>query len=224
MRVVSLTCIALLSPAASLAHPKVPASAAVDFSACANVNRAGGQPVGVSVGNTTTKDAALSFYLLDPSVGNNAWSNGSGASITVSLSVPHVTAVNMLLNSAAGQGGVTNATVILHGTDNVHETISLVGDETIRDWNNSVWTNSIDNTKAQEWWTDNPNPQPQDMTKRLDAHVFKLSGKFAGQTLTGITVQSPANGAPNFMEPLLWAISVVYRGASGTVRSTCTTQ
>jgi hypothetical protein len=201
------------------AHPMP--TAAVDLFACANLNNAGGQPVGFSTGNAPEKDAKLSFYLLDPSTGNNAWAAGSGASLTITLSVPTAQSVTMLLNSGWGQSGVINATVRLKGTGGAKQTINLVGDDTIRDWNNWIYTNIIDEHKTQEWWTSNLNPTPQDQTKRLDAHVFKLNSSFVGQTLTSISVISPPAAASGYMEPLLWAISVGYPGASGTLSSSC---
>ena len=148
---------ALAQPA--LARPAV--LSPVDFSACANQSVALGGPVGASAGNAQTPDSALTFTLLDPTEGNNAWVGSNGGSIMIKLSVASPKAIYMLMNSVYGQGGVANATVTVFGSSRIsRQNLRLSGNKTIRDYNNWVWTNTINGTSTQEWWTNNPSPQP----------------------------------------------------------------
>jgi hypothetical protein len=207
--------------AATPCFAKPPVLAPVDFSACANNNQVIGNPVGVSTGNALTKDSKLTFTLLDPTTGNNVWVGSAGGQIEIKLSVPSPTAVYLLMNSYYGQSAIANAKVIFKGSNSTHRGTTLIGNTTIRDFNNWVWTNTINGKSAQEWWTNNLNPQPQDQSHRMDTHYFNLSTEFAGQTLTEIIIQSPTNAGVNYMEPALFAIGVAYSGASGTIPSTC---
>ena len=125
------------------------------------------------------------------------------------------------MNSGYGQSGIANAIVEFKGTGGAHKTFKLIGNKTIRDYNNWVWTNTIEGASAQEWWTNNLNPQPNDQSHRQDAHKFDLSAALAGQTLTDIVIKAPANAGPNFMEPLLFAVSVDAGLGSGTLPSKC---
>jgi len=84
-----------------------------------------------------------------------------------------------------------------------------------------VWTNTINGTTAQEWWTNNLNPQPDDQSHRLDAHYFNLGTAFASNTLTKIEIKAPSNAGVNYMEPALFAAGVVYPGGGGAVKSSC---
>jgi hypothetical protein len=131
--------------------------------------------------------------------------------------------VFMLANTFYGQANTTNATVTFKGSGGTAVTAKLVGNSTIRDYNNWVWTNTINGTTAQEWWTNNLHPSPQDQSKRLDAHSFNLATKFAGETLTHIVVTAPTNAGPNFMEPVLWAVDIA-RAGTGGISSTCSTK
>ncbi len=216
--VISAACALLAAPSMAA----TPVLGPVDFSACMNTQYSVNGPVGVTAGNAQTKDSRLTFTLLDPGAGNNLWNGVSGQKIAIKLSVASPKAVYMLMNTFAGQSGVVNATVVFKGTGGAQMTARLRGDLTIRDYNNWQWTNNINNTSTQEWWTNNLNPQSQDMTHRIDAHKFNLGSAFAGQTLTEITVKSPENAAPNFMSPILFAIGIDYPGAGGTVPSRCT--
>ncbi len=199
--------------------------ATVDFSACATSVLSVGQPVGQSVGNALTKNSSLPFALLDPSVGNNIWiGDHGGASIDIKVSIMSPTSVNMLINTGDGQPSIPNAIVTLKGTNGIKTTLRMIGNATIRDYNNWYWTEMVNDTTTQEWWTNNLNPQPGDQSKRLDVHVFRLGTNFIGQTLTDIIVTAPADAGDGFFVPLLSAVSVTYPGASGVVSSTCVAQ
>ena len=198
--------------------------ASVDFSACANVVASFGQPVGASAGNALTNFSKLKFTLIDPTAADNVWAGTNGGSIDIKVSIASPIAVYMLMNTFYGQGAIVNGTVTFKGTNKTHRFFKLTGNANIRDYNNWVWTNVINGTTAQEWWTNNLNPQPQDQSKRVDAHRFNLGTTFTGQTLTDIVVTAPSNAGANYMEPALFAVGVHYVGASGVAPSTCTTK
>lgn len=218
-----LSCaVALLVPAAT-AWAKPPVLSPIDFSACANNTQATGAPVGPSLGNAETKFSKLGFTLLDPSLGSDSWLGAPSASLHIKLSVSAPAAVYMLLNTGWGQNAIPNASVEFEGTGGVHKVFKLVGNTTIRDYNNWMWTNTINNKTTQEWWTNNLNPQPDDNSHREDAHEFNTAQLLAGHTLTDIIVKAPANAGPNVMEPLLFAIAVDANQGAGTLPSTCST-
>ena len=180
----------------------------LDFSACMNDNAPEGQPAGVSKGNTGAANSELKFTLADPAAGNNAWVGANGGQIEVKLKATSPSTVYTLMNTFYGQDAIPNATVTFSGTNKTKISFQLVGNTDIRDYNNWTWTNTINGTTTQEWWTNNPNPQQNDQSHRLDVQAFDLSEAFAGQTLTKITIQAPANAGPNYMEPALFAIGV----------------
>jgi hypothetical protein len=201
----------------------VPVLAPLDFSACANTSLSIGQPVGAGKGNAATKYSGLTFTLLDPSAGNNVWVGGAtGATLDIKLSVTSPTAVYILMNTLYGRAAIANATVLFQGTGKKHKSFTLTGNTTIRDYNNWVWTNTINGTSAREWWTNNLNPTSQDQSHRLDAHGFNLGKIFAGQTLTDIIIEAPANAGVNYMEPFVAALGVQYAGGTAPVSTTCT--
>jgi hypothetical protein len=196
----------------------------VDFSSCANLVESTGAPPGANAGNAMTKFAALTFTTLDPAKGNDSWIGVSGAHLVIKLSVPAPNAVYMLMNTGYGQSGITNATIEFKGTGGAQKIVRLVGNTTVRDYNNWVWTNTINGKTAQEWWTNTLNPQPQDQSHREDAHMFDIGSAFAGQTLKQIIIKSPANAGVNYMEPLLFAIGVDAGTGAGTLPSTCSSK
>jgi hypothetical protein len=195
--------------------------AVVNISSCVNTSNNIGQPVGAALGNTPKKFAKLGFTLLDPGKGNNLWVGGASAELVVKLAVPSPTAVFTLMNTYYGQSGIHNATVTFEGTGGVTKTFALIGNKTVRDYNNYIWTNTVNGTTAEEWWTNNLNPQPDDQSHRLDAQEFNFGTAFSGKTLTKIIISAPKSAAVNYLEPILFAIDVSYPGATGTVASTC---
>jgi energy-converting hydrogenase Eha subunit E len=93
------------------------------------------------------------------------------------------------------------------GSAGANQTFTLVGNTDIRDFNNWVWTNSINGTTAQTWWTSNQNPSSLDQTHRWDAQVFSLNAAFSTQILTDIVITAGAAG-PNYSQPMLAALNV----------------
>ena len=213
-----LAATALLASAMSAHAAIVPLS----FASCANNLENAGGPVGATTGNTGTRLAAVTFNMLDPSIGNDSWAGTAGSYIAIRTSVTSPKAVYMAINSRYGQADITNATIAFRDSTGKLHPVNLIGNSTIRDYNNWVWTDTINNTTTEEWWTNNFNPQPDDQSHREDAHYFDLSSEFAGLTLTAIVVKSPANAGTNYMQPLLWAVSVdTGKGGKKTLASTC---
>lgn len=201
-----------------------PTLVAIDFSACANAPADVGGPVGTSTGNAGTHLSNLSFTLLDPVLGNNVWVGGAGAKLVIKLSVPSPNGVYLLMNTLYGQSGIVNATVKFKGSGGAKSSFKRVGNQTLRDFNNWVFTNELNSNTVQPWWTNNPDPHPNDQTHRIDAHKFDLSATFASQTLKQIEIDAPADAGPNYMQPLLFAIGVDEGAAGGPIAATCSVQ
>jgi hypothetical protein len=215
-----LVCSVIAACSANLAQAKTPILSPVDFSACANNLENAGGPTGASGGNAQTKFSNLTFTLLDPASGVDSWVGGAGQSLDVKLSVTSPVAIYLLINSKYGQSGIANATIELKAKG-FKKSFKLVGNATIRDYNNWVWTNTLTKKTSQEWWTNNLNPQPDDQSHRYDAHMISTSSLLSGLTLTDIIVKAPANAGGNFMQPLLWAIAVDTGTGAQTIASSC---
>jgi hypothetical protein len=196
-------CVAAASPLH--AAPKLHA---LSLKACANVAADLGQPTGAGKGNVDTAFARIRFKLLDPLVGNNAWRGDLGATISFTVSAPSPTAVYTIMNTFYGQGGLANATVTFTGTNGSSASFPLIGNVDIRDYNNWVFTNGINGTSTQTWWSNTPSPVDFDQSHRLDVQRFDLSAAFAGETLTGISIQAPADAQPGYLEPVLFALGI----------------
>jgi hypothetical protein len=188
------------------------ATVQVDLSSIANYNNGSfliGGPVGMATGNAGTSFSSLAFNLRDPAAGNNVWlGDSTGASADLKTSIYGATTVYTLINTLYGQAGTTAMTIEFKGSAGASQVFTLVGNTDVRDYNNWVWTNSINGTTTQTWWTNNLNPTPTDQTHRYDAQQFSLSSAFATQTLTDIVVTAGASGV-NYSQPMLSAIDVV---------------
>lgn len=216
MRANSLLGIGILATAFSVsATPVWSKSLLVDISKCTNDVEDFGQPIGVRKGNAGTKFAKIEFDLIDFKKKNNFWRGINGAAMIIDLGVPKATAVQLLINTGWGQSGIPNALVTVHSSGGGKKTFKLIGNKTIRDFNNWIFTNSIDGKKTQEWWTNNKNPQVNDQSHRYDAHVIDVTGVVKGDKLTQIVVSAPQNAATGFFEPFVFAVNVEYDGNPG---------
>jgi hypothetical protein len=196
----------------------VPASSKsllVDISTCTNDVEDFGQPIGIRKGNAGTKFSKIEFDLIDFKKKNNFWRGISGAVMVVELAVPKATAVQILINTGWGQSGIPNAFVDVETSGGSSKTFKLIGNKTIRDFNNWIFTNSINGKQTQEWWTNNKNPQPNDQSHRYDAHVIDISSVVKNDTLTRVVVRAPQNAATGFLEPFVFAVNVEYPGKPG---------
>ncbi len=203
-----------LTKLALVALPWVSAAASaqvtqINLSPYVNTSYNIGAPVGTTTGNTSASLSSLTFSLLDPSTGSNAWiGTSSNASIDIKTDVVDPTTVYTLLNTLYGQNGVTNATVEFIGSGGAIQVVNLVGNTDIRDYNNWQWTNTINGTTTQEWWTNNQTPVAYDQSHRLDVQSYTLSPAFQSQTLTDIIISAPPGAGVNYMEPMLTGVDV----------------
>jgi hypothetical protein len=192
----------------------------VAFSSQANWTWAGvesipGQPSGVTLPGAPTGLTTLGgipFNIRSNTEGKEAWNayiatnGGSGqASITMNVNVYGVTNVYTLINTFCGQGGPNSyASLTFTGSGGATYTKALVGDDDIRDYNESGWTNSINGimtvnvfSVAQDVWGG---------PGRLDMQNIALPSAFASQTLT--TIQLVDNGDNFFQRVILDGVTV----------------
>jgi hypothetical protein len=216
MRANSLLGIGILVEAFSVSTTPVwSKSLLVDISKCTNDTFDFGQPIGTGKGNAGTDFAKIEFDLIDFKKKNNFWRGINGAAMIIDLAVPKATAVQILINTGWGQSGIPNALVTVHSSGGAKKTLKLVGNKTIRDFNNWIFTNSINGKDTQEWWTNNKKPQTNDQSHRYDAHVIDISGIVKKDTLTQIVISAPQDAATGFFEPFVFAVNVEYPGQQG---------
>ena len=119
----------------------------------------------------------------------NAWfssvaaGNGGGTvSVTVQTNVANALSVSTLINTFWGQSGTSYDSITFTGSKGSF-TESLTGNNSVRDYNNYVWTNSIKQPTTVAW---------SDGSQRLDEQSFSL-GSYAGEDLTSITITDAGN-------------------------------
>jgi len=129
-----------------------------------------------------------------PTGPNNYWNAaaaanfGSGAvSLTIPVGVYGVTSAATLLNTFWGWAGPTAyLSVTFTGSSGATETVPLVGDVNVRDYNNDGNTNTINNTSTIQVWQNG-------MGQRLDRQGYILPAAFRTQTLTSVTITDTGN-------------------------------
>lgn len=138
-----------------------------------------------------------SFDIAGANGGNNAWfasvaaNNGPGTvSVVVPVNVANVTSVYTLLNTMWGQSGASYDTVTFAGSAGASYSITLTGDNAIRDYNQYIWTNSISaSANSVTAWNNYGSGGGQ----RLDQQTFVLPSDFGNQTLQTITLTDTGN-------------------------------
>ncbi len=139
-----------------------------------------------------------------------------GATITLSspIALNSNAVVNTLINNFYGTGNFTEAVVTFTNSNNQTAEFSLVGDQTVRDYNNYIYTNglqgyntnsSLGEVSAEEWWNNGAGGQ------RLDVQTFVLPASWGGTSLDSIQISDPAN----YDWDVLSAIQVDDRTVSG---------
>jgi hypothetical protein len=125
-------------------------------------------------------------------------------SLTISsLSIPLGSAsmVNTLINTFYGGSG-DQADITFTNSKNQTAFFSLIGDQTIRDYNNGPYTDTLTginsdqldygDVTAQQWWSTqdagNNNGQP---SQRLDAQTFYLPSSWGGTDLVSMQMSDP---------------------------------
>jgi hypothetical protein len=142
-----------------------------------------------------------SFNIANGASGN-AWFSSVAAgnvagttSVTIQMNVTNAVSVKTLMNTFWGQGGTSYDTIQFNGSKGSFSE-SLTGNNTLRDYNNYVWTNSINQPTTVAW---------SDGSQRLDEQEFSL-GAYAGENLTSITITD--TGDQVFSRAFLAALTV----------------
>lgn len=108
---------------------------------------------------------------------------GGEAVLTVPVNEYGVTRVYSLINTYWGAAGPDSfASITFDATGGLSWTKDLVGNEDIRDYNQAVWTNSINGTTTREWFNNG-------IGQRLDMQQYDLPAAFASETLVSITIR-----------------------------------
>jgi hypothetical protein len=98
-----------------------------------------------------------------------------------------ITSVFTVLNSMWGWAGPKSYLfVTFNGSNGATKTVGLVGDVTVRDYNQDDNTNTINNISTVQVWDNG-------LGQRLDRQEYILPAVFAGQELTSITITDTGN-------------------------------
>jgi hypothetical protein len=129
-----------------------------------------------------------------PTGPNNYWAAAAAAnfgpgvvSLTIPVGVSGVTSVFTVLNTMWGWAGPKAYLFItFNGSNGTTETVPLVGNVNVRDYNNDGNTNTINNTSTIQVWDNG-------LGQRLDRQEYILPPAFASQTLASITIIDTGN-------------------------------
>ncbi len=113
---------------------------------------------------------------------------GAGHSVDIPVNIAGATAVDTLINSAAGENGANAGTIEFRGTGGADVTFNLVEGTNIRDYNNDGYNNTIA--------SGTPSLSYGNGQVRLDMQTFVLPSAFANGRLTDI-IFSDTGGIPN---------------------------
>ena len=181
----------------------------VDLSSYFNGNWSGEINGAALVAGVTsgTGNAGTGLTFSNPTGGYDAIAAGSSAVIDsfTPIALNSDAVVNTLLNQFYGNPANTAAgTVTFENSLGQTDTLTLVSDETIRDYNNDGYNNvlsgSADGVTAQNWWsTDVGNAEP---SQRLDAQSFVLPASWAGTDLVSMTIDVPNTGGGDTLSAL----------------------
>jgi hypothetical protein len=180
------------------------------------LNALGGNTFDASLtsGNTGTgitfADWSAQFSEVDP--GNNRTFAMGDVALTSNSTV------NSLINTFFGDSGL-DGTITFTNSNNATVVFLLFGDQTVRDYNQSVFANDLPGSNSspgggavttKNWWN-NGNSGIEDASQRLDVQTFVLPASWNGTTLTSmnISVSSLANA-----DDVLSAVQVVTKPAS----------
>jgi hypothetical protein len=119
--------------------------------------------------------------------------------------------VNTLINTFFGDAGV-DGVITFTNSANQTAVFSLVGNQTVRDYNNAFYANDLQGSNTdsslgavttQNWWNNLPGNNGY---QRLDAQTFVLPASWNGTDLTSMTIAVPDNA---FADDVLSAAQVV---------------
>jgi hypothetical protein len=126
--------------------------------------------------------------------------------------------VNTLINTFFGDSNI-DGVVTFTNSNGLTATYSLVGDQTVRDYNNNSFTNdlqgfntdpSLGAVTTQNWWNNSSSGGSQ----RLDVQTFVLPTAWAGTDLTSINISVPSDVDA---DDVLSAVQVVTNSSSAPV-------
>jgi hypothetical protein len=149
-------------------------------------------------------------------VGSDDGGHASPLTLSFSVVLPTAPTVNALLNTFFGEASDVDATVEFTNSLGGTATFSLVGDQTIRDYNNNVYTNDLQgyNTDSsygdvttQNWWNNYSDPSG-DGHQRLDVATFVLPTSWAGTDLESMEITNPYEADSMTDDVLLSALQV----------------
>ncbi len=184
----------------------VPAYHPIDFSAHHNANMQADLDSAFPSGSVTL--GGVPFVI--PEQGVNYWHSVVAAgsnprSIDMPVGQYAVREVHTLINTYWGQPGPTSlASVEFFGGDGAYHLKQLIGNEDIRDWNNYVFTNTINNTTTQNVVSVGPH--------RLDKQRIVLPAEFRDQILE--TVRLNDSGTDNVQRVFLAGMTVLTEARS----------
>ena len=125
--------------------------------------------------------------------------HGSPLTLSFNVALPSNPCVYALLNTFYGQVGQTNATVVFANSRGQTISFTLVGDQTIRDYNQNNFTNDLAGYNlaagqsglfTQNWWN-NAADADGNGHQRLDVTTFILPSSWAGTALVSMTITNP---------------------------------
>ena len=138
--------------------------------------------------------------------------DGTASPVTITFASPVTlngdAVVNALINSGYGITGV-NGTITFTNSASATDAFSLVGSQTIRDYNNGSYQNALQgyntnssygNVTTQNWWNNGG-------SQRLDAQTFVLPSSWNGTSLDSMTITNPTT-AVTTNDILLSAVQV----------------
>jgi hypothetical protein len=112
--------------------------------------------------------------------------------------------VNSLLNTFYGTPGGPEAVITFENSNSSVAIYTLVGNQTIRDYNNNVYTDdlqgyntdsSLGQVTAQNWWNNYAAVYAATGDyQRLDVQSFVLPASWSGTNLTSMTIDDPSSG------------------------------
>lgn len=157
-------------------------------------------------GNTGTGITFSDWNGNDVAIGPAANGSVHSGSATLNFGSPIMltsdAVVNTLMNNFYGTANAVEAVVTFTNSKGATAIFSLVGDQTIRDYNNYIYTNNLQGfnsnsaygkVTAQEWWNDNSQFSNGD-TQRLDVQSFTLPSSWAGTGLVSMMISDPSQG------------------------------
>ncbi len=122
-------------------------------------------------------------------------------SLTVNTNIASVTSVFTTISTFWGVGGQPPfASITFNATNGVTQTFNLIGNSQIRDYNQNIFTNTINGTDTREVFNNNAG-------QRVDMQRFDLSAAFATETLTSIVLNDA--GLPNFQRTFISGITAL---------------